>query len=730
MKRLGDSLQHVACCVLIIAAAAFVYQNAASDELIFDNVRVIGEDQRIQEINAKTLREIWTEDYWSPHILGLYRPVTTTSFAINYVWLGSGDDPIGYQRINVGLHATSAVLFFILLIRLGVANLASLGGALFFAIHPVNTESVTNIVGRSDLLSCLFMLTGMLAYIQFRTSGKWAWAALTGGGTLIAGLSKETAWVLPGCLLLYDILMCPGLEQRKWWKSELWHQIRRVLPSWLLCAVLPVVLILAWRWWLYHGLDVVGITYVDNPLIDAGFIEWQLTGLDMIRRGLQLLLWPVQLCVDYSYAQILPVNFPPESLRDITAIVTGFLLLGLVLACGLTASKLPRVVLFIGWSCLTYLPASNMILKASSIFGERFWYLPLIGLSGLGALALERIFISVRRYRSSTLRSLLYLLTVSLTVIVLTALGARTLIRNSEWKSAVDLFSSAVEVAPMSARNHSSQAAALYRRSVQQGNLADTIHTVLTHSRQCMEITKSMPAARRSLKAYLDYGTYTIEALRLVSESDDGKRTDAVAHLNTVSKEIRSMLPQLEAKTKDIQADFGRNTLLGHHRAIRDTAAIADIYRIYAQLKQLLGEKDSASDWIRKAQVYSPRDLRGYRVAAEIASAAGDVEGEAIAYVQAIILGNGSTRRDDWKRALKPLSQLKNNQGMIFQDKGGYRFNLSSSAMRSLLDKACMGIYSNFEALGDDRNKDAFAEIAIRQFKCSPTLFSSSVSEE
>lgn len=93
-----------------------------------------------------------------------------------------GERPAGYHLVNILLHAANVAWLFYLLRRYRVAvGLASLAAALF-AVHPVHTEAVANIVGRAELLGMFF---GGLMW--------WAW--LQGR----EGASKDGAggWCLP-----------------------------------------------------------------------------------------------------------------------------------------------------------------------------------------------------------------------------------------------------------------------------------------------------------------------------------------------------------------------------------------------------------------------------------------------------------------------------------------------------------------------------------------------------
>ncbi len=120
--------------------------------------------------NRENLRLIFTEDYWWPKaVSGLYRPLTTLSYRFNYAVLGNGEHAGGYHLINFLLHWTNtALVYFAALVLLGRLWPALFTAALF-GTHPVATESVANMIGRSDLFATLWLLVGLLGYAKCTT---------------------------------------------------------------------------------------------------------------------------------------------------------------------------------------------------------------------------------------------------------------------------------------------------------------------------------------------------------------------------------------------------------------------------------------------------------------------------------------------------------------------------------------------------------------------------------
>lgn len=101
-----------------------------------------------------------------------YRPITVLTFRWNFL-LGSLN-PLGYHLVNVFLHGVVSILFLHVCKRIfnghvrseSQTNSLSLLCGLFFALHPIHTEAVANVVGRADILCGLFYILAFLSYLN------------------------------------------------------------------------------------------------------------------------------------------------------------------------------------------------------------------------------------------------------------------------------------------------------------------------------------------------------------------------------------------------------------------------------------------------------------------------------------------------------------------------------------------------------------------------------------
>ncbi len=209
MRRSKSSAPAVLAVTVLIA-----YFNALTGAFQFDDYNVIVHNQAVHSLAA-----------WFDSMPGI-RPLLKFSYALNWT-LHSG--PFGFHLFNVVVHAINAVLVYQLLRALieqrTEAHWAPLVGALLFALHPVQTEAVTYICGRSVSLMALFYLLSLLAWLRAdRAAHAGAWRALSAALFGMALLVKETAITLPFALLLLDTLAArPRLTAGQMLRRQRWH---------------------------------------------------------------------------------------------------------------------------------------------------------------------------------------------------------------------------------------------------------------------------------------------------------------------------------------------------------------------------------------------------------------------------------------------------------------------------------------------------------------------------
>lgn len=130
--------------------------------------RAILSNQDVNSNNA--FYDLWKNDFWgtplaSSNSHGSYRPLCVLTFRLNH-WL-FGYRPWAYHLTNMLLHVLSTALVLKLGKKLLPFN-AARAAALLFAVHPIHVEAVAGLVGRADIIACIFYLLTILSYIRHR----------------------------------------------------------------------------------------------------------------------------------------------------------------------------------------------------------------------------------------------------------------------------------------------------------------------------------------------------------------------------------------------------------------------------------------------------------------------------------------------------------------------------------------------------------------------------------
>jgi tetratricopeptide (TPR) repeat protein len=409
----------------------------------------------------------------------LYRPFTTLTYLFNYAVLGDGDKASGYHSINLLLHLGNVLLAYALALRMVRKFLPSVCITALWAVHPVLTESVTNIVGRADLLAAMAVLSGFVIYLKSTEATGWArvvWLAGLAIVTTIGVFSKESAVAIFPLIVLYELV---------WWKERRQHQ---VLAYGCIATLLPIAAMLFQRSAVLAASPPAEFPFTDNPIVGADWWTGRLTAIKVIARYLWLAIWPVKLSVDYSYNQI-PVAH---------GTVEDWLAYAIVFAVAIVAVLLyrwNRTCFFLAcFSFVNFVPASNLFFPIGTIMADRLLYLPSLGLLGCLVLA---------AYTSAQAPKMKVVVPLVLCLIA-TGLAIRTWVRNLDWKTDLAIATADVRVSPHSFKLHRLLAASLFESDPSHTNIGQ----VIAEQEKSLALLDSLPAALSSPDVYRQAGYY------------------------------------------------------------------------------------------------------------------------------------------------------------------------------------------------------------------------------
>ena len=435
MKLWQSPTRHVRPAALLCAAVAvLVFANSLGNDFAYDDRPIIVDNSRIHDLAE--LPTTLTQPYWPNTYgkeLGLWRPVTTGVFGLQ--WALWGGAPVGFHLVNVLLNAAAAALVVVLLSHLMPLGVALLGG-LVFAVHPVHTEAVANVVGMAELLSTVLYLCACILVI--RSPGSMGWGRLVSVCLLfgLACLTKESAITLPGAVVLLD-----GCR-RDVRVRDFRRYLRRRGP--LLAGLTMVAIgVVAGR------MAVLGS--VASPFAPLGAEILAEDGVARIWTVLatwpeifRLLFFPMDLSSDYT-PEVVSVHFGwgPQNILGLVLGLSALVMAFMSWRTGrLSARTLSARLVGFGvvWFVITAAPTSNLVFLSGVLLAERTLYLPSVGfVAGLAWLLAS---FHKTRPRAATF----------LAVLCLALMSYRTVTRNPTWKDNLTVFSTMLAEHPESGR--------------------------------------------------------------------------------------------------------------------------------------------------------------------------------------------------------------------------------------------------------------------------------------
>jgi hypothetical protein len=397
---------------ILIAAIAVSYFNSLWGSFQFDDFNVIVTNENVHSLSA------WL--YKSLH--GGIRPLLNVTYTLNWV---SGLGITGYHLTNILIHLVTTLLVYRIceeFIEQCLGNgcvirqkeIVPLLTALLFAVHPIQTESVTYLSGRSASLMAMFYLASMLAYLHAVKSGRAKWNFIISPALFVAAVStKEIAVSLPLVLLLWEKIVA---------RTPLKLALRRQVLHWLLLMLLMAVILTHPRYLrlLFYSLEIRsfhdtligqfnGITYMMGQLFRIGSMNID-PDFDALSKDMVILTRAA--VISWCLCAVYAVRHSKQK---------------------------PWLAFGLFWVALVLLPGNSIIPRTDSI-NERHLYLANVGIF----LVFVILVMNLEMLREA--HSLLLMGGIS---VVLTGF---TIHRNSDYRSEIALWEQTARLSPAKSR--------------------------------------------------------------------------------------------------------------------------------------------------------------------------------------------------------------------------------------------------------------------------------------
>jgi protein O-mannosyl-transferase len=421
-----------------------VYFNSLFADFVFDDALTVVKNTSIQRIT--NIQSIWN--------IRPSRFIPYLSFALNYQ-IG-GLHPFGYHLINVGIHICNAILVYIF-IRIIIQSvhlkpttdsrpastrirLSLQGGqpnskflpifiSLLFLVHPNQTETVSFVTQRFQLVGTSFFLLSIIFYLFFRTRKCIRYFLYSLFFSLCAYFSKENTFTLPIVLMVTELFLMDKINQ---WK-------KRIL--WIVPYVFLITIPLYFTFFTPGKIPIqnasVLITQASRtPLSPKTYFFTQLS--TVIPLYTRLLILPTTLNVDHDIKLVTGIQY--------NLIITVIVILGFLIAAFFRRMKYPLFSFGILFFFIT-LSFESSLLPIEDLAAEHRLYLPSIGFF----ICISSFIFSLAR---SALTRLPKFIPVTTGLILIVVLSILTIMRNTVWHDEYALWNDTIIKSPQKARPH------------------------------------------------------------------------------------------------------------------------------------------------------------------------------------------------------------------------------------------------------------------------------------
>jgi len=415
--------QLVLICAALVAITAIAYWHAPECGFIkcFDDETYVTDNIHLTQGLAHGIRWAFGTEYRAAN----WHPLTWISLLFDYQLYGLSAR--GFHITNIVLHILNTLLLFLLLARVTGEHWKSGFVAALFAVHPVHVESVAWVAERKDVLSTLFWLVTLYAYVLYASKPRALTYIAVVAAFALGLLAKPMLVSLPLVMLLMDFWplrrMAESTQPGRLAASRLFALLLEKAPLLIMAAASCVITVVAQR----AGGAVAGLQEV--PL-SARIGNAAVSYLAYIGK----MIWPMKLAAFYPHPRM-------EQSTGLAVGAIAVLILLTVLALR-AARRRPYLAMGWLWYLITLVPVIGLVQVGSQGMADRYTYITLVGLFIAVAWGLPELLTPLALSRSQTVSKGL----AAAAVAVLIALTVTTQAQVEYWRDPITLFRHAAKV--------------------------------------------------------------------------------------------------------------------------------------------------------------------------------------------------------------------------------------------------------------------------------------------
>jgi len=459
----------IAVCIFLTAIIWIVFgQTLGHDFVNFDDDRYVYENPEVSRgLTLGGFKWVLTHSHAS-----LWHPLTTLSHMADCQIYGLKAG--GHHFTNVALHNIGAVLLFLVFRAMTGCIWRSAFVAAIFAVHPMRVESVAWIAERKDVLSGVFFMLTLGAYLRYVGAPNIS-RYVTVSIFLACGLmSKATFVTVPLVLLLLDYWPLQRANDFRAWRRMIIEKI----PLFALSAAASVATMFA---------QTVTMASLEQLPLLPRLKNAAVSLIAYIRQ----MFWPTDLAVFYPH--------PHDQLNIWIVVAAAVLIIAITVVAILVRQKHPAVFVGWFWYLLLLVPVLGIVQVGLQARADRFTYLPHIGMTMLLTWTCANL---TQQWRNRQ---------VVLTSVATCAIAVSIILayqQTTYWCDSISLWEHALAVTPDNQTAHQNLAAALWTK----GRIAESHQ----HSRAA-----AIAHARTTLKDYpYDVPTHNDLGVLLVQNGD------------------------------------------------------------------------------------------------------------------------------------------------------------------------------------------------------------------
>ena len=411
--------------LILLVATFFIYSQVQDHNFInFDDDLYITDNLNVQAgLNSESF--IWSFTTSHPPY---WHPVTWLSHMLDYHFYGS--NPKGHYLTNLFLHICSVLIVGIVFFRMTGGFWQSSFIAAMFAVHPLNVESIAWLAERKNVLSTLFWILTMWAYVSYAEKPTIKRYGLVFLFFTLGLMSKPMLVTLPFALLLLDYWPLKRLSLKKEKnnnttlvkitsnKSNFFKLIAEKIPLFFLSIGLSILTV-------YFQTINGAVKSLDLIPLQARLTNSLVSYLEYLGK----IAWPSKLSILYPH--------PENALPVWLGIFCGVVLVSITIISIKLINKAPYLTVGWFWYLGTLLPVIGIVQVGGQAMADRFTYIPQIGIFMIIAWGIPDL-VSKWRHKEKVLA-------VSVGIITLT-LMITTWIQVGHWKNSITIFQHAIKV--------------------------------------------------------------------------------------------------------------------------------------------------------------------------------------------------------------------------------------------------------------------------------------------